>query len=88
MTEFTDAGNKSKTQFVFKSLYNRIERLHTSQNIRNFCLYDVIENRLIIFIKKDHNILLLCEFTDDFSEHIVRGRFRQLHIVIRCSFLH
>ena len=81
MTEFTDAGNKSKTQFVF-SLFDVAEKsLEDPQYFIGIGTDNIIQDRFVIFINQNNNIALECDIIDQIFKAIIELRAAQLQMI-------
>ena len=87
VAELADPGDKHETFLIFKRFDDGIESLQIVQNVLGMRLSKIIQDRLVIFIKKNHNLFFFRELTNQIPEHLIRFIIRERNLVILPGFL-
>ena len=87
MAEFTDSCDKYKTFLFFKRFDDGIESLQIVQNVLGMRLSKIIQDRLVIFIKKNHDLFFFRELTNQIPEHLIRFIILKRNLMILPGFL-
>ena len=82
MAELADTRDERKADHHVLFLYHGVEDFQCIQKRGTILLGDIVQNGLVVFIKKDDDIaFLIMERLDQLMEHRVGRRFLQGHAV-------